>query len=63
MTNHWLEALKLWNDDKIYTIPKKGTKEYLEVKKLMEALKKKEKKLLFHQQHQRQPQPQPLLLK
>lgn len=44
MTNHWLEALKLWNDDKIYTIPKKGTKEYLEVKKLMEALKKKEKK-------------------
>ena len=32
----WIEALKVWNDgrDK-YTIPKKGTPEYDEVKKIM----------------------------
>lgn len=33
----WIEALKSWNKKKggKYTIPKKGTKEYNEVKALM----------------------------
>lgn len=32
----WFEALKKWNSGKkTFTIPKKGSKEYQEVKKLM----------------------------
>jgi len=33
----WVQALKAWNKKKggKYTIPKKGTKQYMEVKKMM----------------------------
>jgi hypothetical protein len=40
----WLEALKEWNAKKnkgVWKIPKKGTKEYDQVKKLMDKGKKK----------------------
>lgn len=36
MVNEWLKALKKWNQGKPkFSIPKKGSKEYLEVKRLM----------------------------
>jgi hypothetical protein len=34
----WIDALKKYNDGKKYTIPKKGTPEYLEVRALMETM-------------------------
>jgi hypothetical protein len=34
----WLVALKKYNEGKKYTIPRKGTPEYLEVRALMETM-------------------------
>tara|TARA_R100001015_G_C4566967_1_gene125724 strand:+ start:217 stop:402 length:186 start_codon:yes stop_codon:yes gene_type:complete len=36
---NWIQALKAWNKKKggKYTIPKKGTDDYMEVKKMMEG--------------------------
>lgn len=46
MANSWIEALKKWNNTtnkgKAYCIPKKGSKEYDEVRKLMKSPKKKD---------------------
>lgn len=41
--NNWIVALKQWNDDQDgkYCIPKKGSKEYDEVIKIMDKLPKK----------------------
>jgi len=42
---NWLGALKEWNKGNAkYTIPKKGSKEYLEVKALMSGTEKKPRK-------------------
>jgi hypothetical protein len=42
----WLNALREWNKKKggKYTIPKKGTPEYLEVKKLQEKMENEDMK-------------------
>ena len=40
--NKWIKALKLWNSKrkgKKYLVPKKGTPEYAQVKKIMAKLK------------------------
>lgn len=38
MANRWIEALKKWNKDRdTWCLPKKGTKEYMEVRKIMEG--------------------------
>ncbi len=38
--NKWIRALKIFNKGKPkYIVPKKGTKEYKEVRKIMEKLK------------------------
>jgi hypothetical protein len=40
--NYWISALKKYNEDKPkYIVPKKGTPEYSEVKKIMNDLKNK----------------------
>lgn len=38
--NHWIHALKVWNAKKggKYVVPKKGTAEYNEVKKIQEKM-------------------------
>jgi len=41
MSNIWIDALKKWNaKNEKYIVPKKGTKEYDEVKMIMEKMKK-----------------------
>lgn len=35
----WVDALKIYNKDKKFCVPKKGTPEYDEVKKIMESFK------------------------
>jgi len=37
----WLEALKVWNTGRMWCIPRKGTKEYDEVKAIMKGKKEK----------------------
>jgi hypothetical protein len=38
--NAWIRALKQWNQGKDrYTVPKSGTSDYQEVRKIMESLK------------------------
>ena len=36
--NYWLQALKQWNAGKKFTIPRKGTQEYQEVKAIEHQL-------------------------
>lgn len=41
--NTWIQALKIYNTgNKTYHVPKKGTPEYLEVRKIMDELKNKD---------------------
>lgn len=42
----WIMALKIWNKEKggKYTVPKKGTPEYLEVREIMDKIKRGEVK-------------------
>ena len=45
MPNSWIKALKIWNRDKPkYTVPKKGTKGYNEVKKIQKGNMAKSRK-------------------
>lgn len=44
--NTWIQALKIYNTgNKTYHVPKKGTPEYLEVRKIMDELKNKNVKV------------------
>lgn len=39
MPNTWIRALKIWNKNKPkYKVPKKGTSDYIEVKKIQQSL-------------------------
>jgi hypothetical protein len=44
--SNWINALKIYNKDKNYVIPRKGTTEYDEVKKIMDSLPVVEKKAI-----------------
>lgn len=42
--NSWIEALKKWNQGRErYCVPRKGTPEYQEVRKIMDEMKNSEK--------------------
>lgn len=45
MTNNWIKALKEYNKDntEIWCVPKKGSKNYLKIKKIADRYEKKEK--------------------
>jgi hypothetical protein len=36
--NKWIEALKIYNKGKKWSVPKKGSAEYVEVKKIMDGM-------------------------
>ena len=42
--NSWMQALREWNNDEKWCIPKKGTKEYKEVMVINNRLNPKQKK-------------------
>lgn len=49
MPNSWIKALKIWNKGKKkYIIPKKGTKEYMEVKKIQAGIGSKTISIAVH---------------
>jgi hypothetical protein len=61
----WIKALKQWNDKKggAWCVPRKGSEEYNEVKKIMEDLKKpkpapKKKIKLIIKNKEKEPEPE-----